>query len=73
VDALASVADEGRGWLREAAGSCRPSVDPRMSEWGNPAPVMGCHPGLNEIGPVEGTEGTETSQYLEEKKAIATP
>ena len=47
VDALASTTDEGRGWLRKATGSCLPSVDPWMSEWGNPAPVMGCHSGLN--------------------------
>jgi hypothetical protein len=47
VDALASRADEGRGRLRYASGSCQPSVDPRMSEWGNPAPVMWCHPTLN--------------------------
>ncbi len=47
VDALASDTDEGRGWLRKATGSCRPSFDPWMSEWGNPAPVMGCHSGLN--------------------------
>jgi hypothetical protein len=44
-----------------------------MSEWGNPAPVMGCDPGLNKIGPVEGTGGIETSEYPEEEKAIATP
>jgi len=47
VDALASGADEGRGRLRYASGSCQPSVDPRMSEWGNPARVMSCHPPLN--------------------------
>ena len=47
VDALASTTDEGRGWLRKATGSCLPSFDPWMSEWGNPAPVMGCHSGLN--------------------------
>jgi hypothetical protein len=47
VDALASRADEGRGRLRYASGSCQPSVDPRMSEWGNPARVMSCHPHLN--------------------------
>jgi hypothetical protein len=28
VDALAPDADEGRGWLRKATGSCRPSFDP---------------------------------------------
>jgi hypothetical protein len=47
VDALAPSTDEGRGWPRKATGSCRPSVDPWMSEWGNPAPVMGCHSRLN--------------------------
>ena len=73
VDALAPSTDEGRGWPRKATGSCRPSVDPWMSEWGNPAPVMGCHSRLNSIGRVEGTRGIETSQYPEEKKATATP
>ena len=47
VDALASRADEGRGRLRYASGSCQPSVDPRMSEWGNPTRVMSCYPYLN--------------------------
>jgi hypothetical protein len=47
VDALASRADEGRGRLRYASGSCQPSVDPRMSEWGNPARVMSCHQAVN--------------------------
>ena len=47
VDALASTTDEGRVWLRKATGSCRESVDPWMSEWGNPSPVMGCHSGVN--------------------------
>ena len=44
VDALAPDADEGRGWLRKATGSCRPSIDPWISEWGNPAGVMPSHP-----------------------------
>ena len=38
------------------------SVDPRVSEWGNPATVVGSHrlcPG--------GTQGSETSQYLQER------
>ena len=55
VDALAPDADEGRGWLRKATGSCRPSFDPWMSEWGNPAGVMPSHPCLNKIGQREGT------------------
>ena len=47
VDALAPDADEGRGRLRKATGSRRPDCDPWMSEWGNPAPVMGCDSRLN--------------------------
>jgi hypothetical protein len=47
VDALAPDADEGRGRLRKATGSCLSSFDPWISEWGNPARVMPCHPRLN--------------------------
>ena len=47
VDALACLADEGRVRLRYASGSCQQSVDPRMSEWGNPAPVVWCYPQVN--------------------------
>ena len=37
VDALAITGEEGRGSLRKAAGSWQTSLDPQMSEWGNPA------------------------------------
>ena len=37
VDALAITGEEGRGSLRKAAGSWQTSIDPQMSEWGNPA------------------------------------
>ena len=47
VDALAPGADEGRGSLRYAPGSWQPSCDPGVSEWGNPAAVMGRHHHLN--------------------------
>ena len=73
VDALAPEADEGRGWLRKATGSCLPSIDPWMSEWGNPPPRKTAVLRSEYIGPVEGTRGIETSQYPEEKKATATP
>ena len=36
VDALAITGDEGRGSLRNASGSWQTSIDPKMSEWGNP-------------------------------------
>ena len=50
VDALASGADEGRGGLRYASGSRLAGCDPRVSEWGDPAPVMGRHPCPKFIG-----------------------
>ena len=42
--------------------------DPEVSEWGNPAGVMPSHSRLNQIGRAEGTRGSETSKYPEEKK-----
>ena len=37
VDALTYASEEGRRRLRKASGSCQPSCDPEMSEWGNPS------------------------------------
>ena len=37
VDALAMTGEERRGSLRKAAGSWQTSIDPQISEWGNPA------------------------------------
>ena len=50
VDALALGADEGRGGLRYSSGSRLAGCDPRVSEWGDPAPVVGRHPCLKFIG-----------------------
>ena len=47
VDALASEAEEGRGHATKRLGELRASVDPRESEWGNPARVIPRHAGLN--------------------------
>ena len=47
VDALVPRADEGRCGLRNASGSWRASVDPRVSEWGNLAGVVPGHHCLN--------------------------
>ena len=46
------------------------SADVRM---GKPGTRHGVSPRPEHIGPEEGTGGTETSQYPEEKKATATP
>ncbi len=69
MDALASGGDEGRGGLRKAPGSCQTSIDPGVSEWGNPAGVMSSHSLAEYIGKRKRTQGSETSQYLEEKKS----
>ena len=46
VDALALDADEGRGHATKCSGEALAAGDPEISEWGNPAGVMACHPEL---------------------------
>lgn len=38
VDALALRAEEGRGIAAKSVGELRASLDPTISEWGNPTP-----------------------------------
>ena len=45
------------------------TVNPEISEWGNPAGVMPSYHLLNKIGRLEATGGTETSKYPEEEKS----
>ena len=47
-------------------GELQASVDPGISEWGNPLGVISKHR-------KEPTQGTETSKYLEEKRTIVIP
>ena len=68
ADALAPKAEEGRGWLRKAARSRQQALYARISEWGNPLQDMLEDLGVEFIDAQEGTGGTETSQYLEERK-----
>jgi hypothetical protein len=63
---LAPAAEEGRGHAAKCAGEGLAPGNPAISEWGNPAAVMGRHPALRRGG----TGGTETSQYLEEKRGF---
>ena len=44
-----------------------------MPEWGNLVGVMPSHPLAESIGLGKPTQGSEPSQYLEEKKATAIP
>ena len=48
------------------------SLDPGISEWGNPASYMLATHGPTHK-PWEATQGTETSKYLEEKKERSIP
>jgi hypothetical protein len=44
-----------------------------ISEWGNPTRVMACELFPEYIGTKRQTEGSETSQYLQEKKSTEIP
>ena len=50
VDALGHAGEEGRYRPRKSTVSCQISVDPCMSEWGNPTGVVSCNPNLSEVG-----------------------
>ena len=41
---MALDADEGRGHATKCSGEALAAGDPEISEWGNPAGVMACHP-----------------------------
>ena len=68
-DAWAHEGEEGRGKLRKARGSRTQTVSPR---WPNGATRLGASP----VIPAQAgkrTQGTETSQYLEEEKSTEMP
>ena len=44
---MATGADEGRGHATKRLGELRASIDPRESEWGNPAGVIPGHRVVN--------------------------
>ena len=70
---MAPRGDEGRGRRRYAPGSSQTCFDPEVSEWGNPAGVMSRHPEVEFIDSGKRTQGSETSQYLQEKKSTEIP
>jgi hypothetical protein len=58
-----------RAWMAaRSLGELSSSGDPGMPEWGNPPRGMPGHPSAEHIGWRRGTEGTETSQYLQEER-----
>ena len=68
-DAWAHGGDEGRGKLREARGSGTHAVIPRWPNGATRPPVMAVIP----VQTGKRTQGTETSQYLEEEKSTEMP
>ena len=66
---MAPRGDEGRGKTAISDGELLASVEPSISEWGNPPGVMSRKPLAEYIGFGWRTRGTETSQYPQEKKS----
>ena len=59
----------GRTWqAAKSHGELQASVDPWVSEWGNPAGVMPGHRAGEYIACTRRTRGTETSKYPEEEE-----
>jgi len=50
VDALGHAGDEGRCRPRKRAGSCQTSVNPHVSEWGNPMGFASHNSDPSEVG-----------------------
>ena len=71
-DALAPTADEGRSDLRKAMGS-RKQAEIHGSPNGETRRGEPPSPYAEHIGIQEGTPGTETSKYREEKKENSSP
>ena len=70
---MALRGDEGRDRLRYASVRSQISYDPGISEWGNPPEFIFWYPLAEYIGFRRRTEGSETSQYLQEKKSKEIP
>lgn len=47
MDGSTVIADEGRSSLRKTSGRWQTTVDPRVSEWGNPSRGMPGYCALN--------------------------
>ena len=49
MDALGHAGEEGRCRPRKSPVSCQTSVDPDVSEWGNPRGVKAFYPAVSEV------------------------
>ena len=73
VDALAWRAEEGRWRLRKAPVRCQPTVIPGDVRMGKPTWRKVQVPAPEHIGRLEGTWGSETSQYPQEERTTVIP
>ena len=72
MDALAPTDDEGRGKLRKASGSRKQALIRGCPNGETHPDKLGIRP-AGSIGGCELTQGSEPSQYLEEKKSTDIP
>ncbi len=68
ADALALATEEGRGQLRKAVGSCKQALIRRYPNGETRYAIVAYRSWTEYIGLREGTQGTEPSKYLKEKK-----
>ena len=69
---MALRADERRDKSAKSFGEEQISIDPEISEWGNPRKeTLRIHTPIHNVW--RGTRGTETSKYPEEKKENSIP
>ena len=66
VDALGHAGEEGRRRPRKSTVSCQTSVDPYVSEWGNPAGVKSCDPDVSKV--MSGSERSELKHLSNSRK-----
>jgi hypothetical protein len=69
VDALGHAGEEGRCRPRKNPVSCQTSVDPDVSEWGNPSGVATTYPIVSEVAVGSRRRELKHLMYLQEKKS----
>lgn len=69
VDALGHAGDEGRCRPRKSPVSCQTSVDPDVSEWGNPNGVRAIYSAVSEVAVESRRRELKHLMYLQEKKS----
>lgn len=69
VDALGHAGDEGRCRPRKSPVSCQTSVDPDVSEWGNPNGVKAIYSSVSEVALESRRRELKHLMYLQEKKS----